>query len=134
MSAALHIDDVGFWVTNGMRDVFLDWFADYRCQKGDAIWSFCKSEGNRWPGCDINLTCLFPKEREAGLRLTSDEIRRAEQDHPWGLADVLRIVDEILVGKWTHKLSAPEAYKWRQPNNTPEGIRRPADGSPKPSV
>jgi hypothetical protein len=117
MSAALHIGDIGFWVTNGMRDEFLDWFAEHRCVTGDAQWEFCMSQGNRWPGCDIDLACLFADGQVHGLALLESEIDEARRSHPWGLADLLVLIDQVLVGTWTHRLDAPEAYKWRKPNN-----------------
>ena len=117
MSAALHIGDAGFWVTNGMRDEFLDWFAEHRCARGDAQWEFCTSDGNRWPGCDIDLARLFPIGEVRGLAPLPSEIDEARSKHPWGLADLLVLVDQVLVGTWTHRLDAPEAYKWRKPNN-----------------
>lgn len=61
MGAFLGYDDVGVWASNGERDTFLDWFAEHRCARGDPRWEFCKSEGNRWPGCGIHLSEIIPR-------------------------------------------------------------------------
>jgi len=129
MSAALHIGDVGFWVSNGMRDVFLDWFAEHRCRRGDAQWDFCMSDGNRWPGCDIDLGHLFALGQVHGLALLPSEIDEARSKHPWGLGDLLVVVDQVLVGTWTHRLDAPETYKWEKPNEAAPPNRGPAEPS-----
>src|SRR5712672_1018716 len=60
MGAFLGYNDVGVWASNRERDAFLDWFAEHRCANGDARWQFCKSEGNRWMGCGVELSELIP--------------------------------------------------------------------------
>src|SRR4051794_3877216 len=92
------VDDVGVWASNRERDAILDWFADHRCVKGDERWQFCKSEGNRWPGCCIELSELIPR----GQSFEVSEVERAaaaKQFWP-AVGELLGVLCMIARGEW----------------------------------
>ena len=111
MGAFLGYGDRGVWANNRERDAFLDWFADHRCQPGDAAWQFCKSEGNRWTGCGIELSELLPANVAFGV--TEAECEAASQEYWNAIGELLRIVAEISEGQWQHLVDSNEAAEWR---------------------
>jgi hypothetical protein len=111
MGAFLGYDDVGVWASNGERDTFLDWFAEHRCTPGDARWEFCKSEGNRWPGCCIDLNEIIPRGEVLSI---SPAVRSAAAAEHWpDFAVLLDIISAVTRGEWTHLVSSKEAVDWR---------------------
>jgi hypothetical protein len=115
MSSFIGINNVGIWCSNGMRDEFLDWFAEHRCARGDTLWEFCMSDNNRWPGCALDLSNLIPSGQPDSLNLAEDEIEEAKALHPSGFIDLLIIIDQIMQDKWTHRADSMEAQNWRNP-------------------
>jgi len=111
MGAFLGYGDVGVWASNRERDAFLDWFAAHRCMAGDATWQFCKSEGNRWTGCGINLDDLIPR---GTLFVVSPEEKASADAEYWAEVGILLgIVSQITLGEWKHLVSSREAVDWR---------------------
>ena len=111
MGAFLGYDDVGVWASNGERDAFLDWFAEHRCAPGDPRREFCTSEGNRWPGCCIELGEIIP--RGEVFEITPGE-RAAAAAEGWpAFAALLDVIAAITRGEWTHLVSSKEAVHWR---------------------
>jgi len=104
---------VGVWMSNGLRDCFLDWYADNRCVPGDERWEFCKSDGHRWPGCCIALEDVIP-DREI-LEVSDEELEAAEKEVTQWFRQVLRIIADITTGAWTHAGSSWEAVAWMVP-------------------
>jgi hypothetical protein len=124
MGAFLGYDDVGVWASNGERDTLLDWFAEHRCTPGDARWEFCKSEGNRWPGCCIDLNDIIP--RGEVFSVSPAERSAAAAQHWPDFAVLLDIISAITRGEWTHLVSSNEAVNWR-PEAKARGARWQAD-------
>jgi hypothetical protein len=110
MGALIGYDDRGVWASNRERDAFLDWFADHRCQKGDVTWEFCKSEGNRWTGCGVELAELLGTQT---FTVTDAECEAAAQAYWPAVGKLLRIVADITNNRWQHSASSTEAVNWR---------------------
>ena len=115
MGAFIGYDDVGVWANNRERDAFLDWFADNRCSPGDARWEFCKSEGNRWTGCCIELSQLVPKGEILGL--TADEYSNAANTYWPHIAQLLGIIEAITRSEWLIRVDSKSACYWRMPED-----------------
>ena len=124
MGAFLGYDDVGVWASNRERDTFLDWFAEHRCAPGDPRWEFCKSEGNRWTGCCIDLSDIIP--RGEVFEVTPNERDAAVADLSPDFAVLLDIISAIMRGQWTHLVGSKEAVDWR-PSAKAREARRHAD-------
>jgi hypothetical protein len=123
MGAFLGYDNVGVWASNRERDAFLDWFAAHRCSSGDATWQFCKSEGNRWTGCCIELDELIP--RGTLFEASREEQASAAVEFWPEVGILLKIVGQITRGEWKHLISSREAIDWRpaqQASGGPDGV------------
>ena len=107
MGAFIGYDQVGVWTNNSGRDAFLDWFAAHRCQPHDERWEYCMSEGNRWPGCCIQLEDLVP--RGEVLTVTEAEIAEAAVSFWPHVAQLLSIISQVTRGEWHHLASSKEA-------------------------
>jgi hypothetical protein len=79
MGAFLGYGDTGVWANNRERNAFLDWYADHRCELNDQHWEYCKSEGNRWSGCCIELNELIPKGNI--FEITKKEFESASNEY-----------------------------------------------------
>jgi hypothetical protein len=121
MGAFIGTNEIGIWVSNGMRDDFLDWFAEHRCVEHDPRWDFCKSEGNRWPGANVELSDLLPSGHATALNLTTNEIEQAKAEYPWRLDQLLIVVDQILRGEWLHHAGSDEAMNWKKAEQPARG-------------
>jgi hypothetical protein len=119
MGAFLGYDLVGVWASNRERNAFLDWFAAHRCSVGDAAWNFCKSEGNRWTGCCIQLDELIPRGKL--FEVSAAEQAEAATEFWLEVGMLLKIVSQITHGEWTHSVSSKEAVDWRPAQNNQEG-------------
>src|SRR5215204_1880870 len=110
MGAFIGYDNVGVWASNGERDRFLDWFAEYRCVPGDQRWEYCKSDVHRWAGCCIELSEIIPPGE--GFQISGDE-RVAAAQYSRDFATLLDIISAITRGEWKHLVSSKEADEWR---------------------
>src|SRR3954452_23216224 len=111
MSAFIGYDHVGVWANNGERDAFLDWYAGHRCQRGDPMWEYCKSEGQRWTGRCIDLADIIPRGQI--LVVSDNEYDQAAKEHGPTVAKLLRIIARITTGDWQYVSGSPEAENWR---------------------
>jgi len=111
MSAFIGYGEVGVWMTNGERDIFLDWYAAHRCQPHDSRWEYCMSPGQRWPGCCIELDELIP--RGEVFTVSGSERADAATDSFPGLARLLDVIAQMTRDEWKHSISSEEARHWR---------------------
>lgn len=111
MGAFIGYDRVGVWANNQERNDFLDWYAEHRCQRGDPIWDYCKSEGQRWTGCCVDLVDIVP--RGQSLIVSDTEYDEAVKEYGPSVAKLLRIIAGIISGRWQHISGSPEAETWR---------------------
>ena len=99
--------EIGVWRNNRGGPWFLDWFADHRCEPGDALWEYCKDDGQRWAGRQVDLPVLFPD----GARLdpSDDELDGAfdESEHH---ARLLLEIDAITRGRWKGTVDSPRPH------------------------
>ena len=117
MGAFFRYGDVGVWASNRERNAFLDWFAENRCAHGDQRWEHCKSEGNRWTGCGVNLEELIP--RGSHLDFTGEEYFLALETYGPHIAQLLGIVDAISRGGCRTTVSSRAALDWRRDHVVP---------------
>lgn len=114
MGAFIGYDRIGVRASNQERNDFLDWYADHRCQRGEPIWEYCKSEGHRWSGCCIDLADIISRGQ---LLVVSDtEYSHATTVHGPTLAKLLRIIARITTGNWQYVGGSPESENWRDVN------------------
>jgi hypothetical protein len=111
MGAFIGYDEIGVWASNSDRNDFLDWFAAHRCQAHDARWEYCKSEANRWIGCDIELDDLIP--RGELFVISEAEAAAAASEFLPEVARLLGIISQMTTGEWRHHASSKEARGWR---------------------
>ena len=118
MGAFIGYGEFGVWASNAERNAFLDWFAANRCAPNDVRYVFCKSEGNRWTGCCLELEKLVA--RGDVLRLTEAERADATITHSHHVAQLLGIVDSMTRGEWRVRVDSKAALDWRTdlPSNT----------------
>jgi hypothetical protein len=120
MSSFIGYGEIGVWTQSGIRDEFLDWFAEHRCQPHDKRWEFCMSEANRWSGCGIDLGSIIPKGE--AFYLSEEEFAAAKEFSPY-LAMLLRVIYRITKGEWPYTVGSKEAVEWGD-------ILRPSLGEP----
>jgi len=125
MGAFIGYGQRGVWANNRERDAFLDWFADHRCVRGDAAWEFCKSEGNRWTGCCIELSDLIPSDET--FSATEAELERAAQDYWPDVVQLIQIIADISRGRWQYAVDSKEAVDWRESITSRESMRTKFD-------
>src|SRR5262245_45669817 len=113
MGAFLGFGDLGVWASNRERDVFLDWFAEHRCSRGDTRWEYCMDGAQRWMGRCIDLVELLPPGEILGL--TDNEYRQAAVEFWPDVAKLLRIIDAITRKEWSIRVDSVEATSWREP-------------------
>jgi hypothetical protein len=89
---------------------------------GDARWEFCKSEGNRWAGCCIELSEIIP--RGDAFAVSPAERSAAAAEHWPDFAALLDIVSAITRGEWKHLVSSKEAVDWRPEAKAREARRQ----------
>ena len=111
MGAFIGYGDRGVWASNRERDAFLDWYAEHRCEHGDAIWEYCKSDANRWTGCGIDLSDIFPLGQR--FFISDMEYDEAAEAHWPDVAKLLRIIAQITSGDWQYDVGSTEAANWR---------------------
>ena len=116
MTAFVSLEKTGLWVTNGARDVLLDWLAEHRCVENDARWNWCKSEQYRWSGCGVDLSDFQTKG--IPLRVTKQELEQARKEYGQYVSDFIKNVDEMYDGSWTHQCGSVEARNWFKGNLT----------------
>jgi hypothetical protein len=107
------IGDVGVWASNRESDAFLDWFAENRCAPGDPRWEYCRSEGNRWTGCCIELENIIPVGEV--FVLSDDEYDAAAGIYGPHIAQLLGIIESITRGEWQIRCDNKAATRWRRP-------------------
>src|SRR5262245_11662911 len=127
MGAFIGYGDIGVWANNRERDAFLDWFADHRCEPGDSRWLFCKSEGNRWSGCGVELENLIPQNRQ--FAVTADEYDQAATVYWPHVAQLLGIIETITRGDWRIGVGNRAAMNWRRPEQRAEWAKNPCNWS-----
>ena len=111
MGAFLGYERIGLWASNGLRDAFLDWFADHRCKPHDARWEYCKSDSHRWMGCCIELSNILP--RHTHLNVTERELADARSTYGPDFASLLARIDRLSAGQWHFTVDSREAIQWR---------------------
>ena len=114
MGAFIGYGDACVWANNRERDAFLDWFADNRCAVDDSRYPFCKSEGNRWTGCGIDLHQLIPQSEV--FAITDDEYDQAAATYWPHVAQLLGNVESITEGEWKIRVDSRAAIDWRRPD------------------
>ncbi len=124
MGAFIGYGEVGVSASNRERDAFLDWFAEQRCAPGDVRWEFCKSEGNRWTVCCIDLENLIT--RGEFFQITDveyDEITPTYWPH---VAQLVGIIESISRGEWKIRVDSREAIDWRRPDQRASWAQKPS--------
>ena len=116
MGAFLGYGHVGVWASNRERNGFLDWFAAHRCVEGDVRWEYCKSEGQRWMGCCVELDELLIPRGELFEVSPKEQATAAVEFWP-DVAKLLGIISQITHGTWMHLVSSREAIDWRDPSD-----------------